>query len=155
MMSRIRPRRSKPREWENRSVYYAYKDANPFDEIAHLFPPDPPADVTVPLNGKNMHIARNQTADQCHHICGGILGARRWDVATNLIHLSHWTHAFAERYQPEGLVLCAAAKIDKDEWRSEAMAIYMGVASIAGWLSRFEMRWPWVQVILDKYRDSI
>jgi hypothetical protein len=142
------PRRPK---WENLPLRRAYSDAHPFDPIARFFPEYAPGLVGVSFGGLITPVLPyEESATEVHHIGGGILGARRWDRLTFIIHLCGVTHKWCEKYQRDGFALCAAAKIELGEWDWDEMANLMGVESVMGWLESgpFAFDWP-KQVLRD------
>jgi hypothetical protein len=131
-------------KWTDLDARYAYKSANIWDELSHLFPAEGNESL-VPVGEHVYRISRRYSASQeLHHISGGILGTPRRDITTNMIHLSRVTHEFCERYT-EGFILCAAVKLQKGEWDSAGMAKIMRVDSVRGWADglHFQFQWVW------------
>lgn len=123
------------RRFEDLTFRYAYRDENPTDEIAHLFPVSC-GDAALPFGSKVYRISRfAEAASEVHHISSCVTGTLRWDVLTNLIHLSNLSHQWVERNAWDGLVLCVAAKRAKGEWDDAEFSRISHVPNVLDYLS--------------------
>lgn len=95
--------------WENLSLRRAYKRENPLCALSPLLAAETSPHIPDGNRGKPL-------AHDVHHITGGILGTRRWDIPCNLITLRRPVHEWAERYSHDGLALCCLAKLRADEF---------------------------------------
>lgn len=135
--------------WINDAVSNRYRDENPCDEIAYLFPEYDRAFSRVPCKPTPTLISkRDQPACHLHHICRRIGGTPRWDIVTNLISLSQFTHAFCHGDTAfDGLILCLAAKKAKGEldWSELDRITHL---NMRGYLETRELKCEWVRPLL-------
>lgn len=140
------PTNSRP--WECRELYYEYLLNNPVDEISKYFPGDS-SNAEIPHQGGKTHISRhNATANQRHHITGGIFGAARWDRIWNLVAVGPYTHRFCESYTFDGVVLCVHHKMAKGEWMNEHATETLGW-DVLGYLETKKPQHFFVRKYLD------
>ncbi len=144
------------RKWEDLRFRADYLDQNrERDELLHLFP-NYGAEAIVQIGNvvHSMSLRYTQGLEP-HHIAGGANGARRWDVATNLVAVSNTVHRWCEKYRPEGMVLCISVKMDKGEWDEEfftqtIMGLTRPGASVLEYIRiREPMHFEWVQEIFE------
>lgn len=101
-----------------------YRDANPFCEIARLFPEWDRGWTKIPGSPNDTIVrALDTPTTQIHHIGWG---GQRWDTKWNLIALGGWSHDFCHKNKWDGLALCLKAKIDKGEWNAADAMIRLG-----------------------------
>lgn len=125
--------RTNSRSNEDRPLVAEYRAANPLCEL-HQFPEVPGGRLGQEIN----HIFSTR---------------KRWDLRSNIIHLSAEAHRWFHQHPIDGRVMCLFAKHLKGELDDNEIKQASG-KHIAGWLAEKEPTLAWVRLYWELLKES-
>lgn len=121
--------RTNSRRHENKKLVSEYRDQNPFCEL-HRFEGVP----------------GGRFGDEINHIFSV---RKRWDLRSNIIHLSQSAHRWFHEHPIDGRIACLYVKFSKGELDDDEIKLASGF-HVAGWLAVKEPTIEWVFPLRDE-----
>lgn len=121
--------RTNSRRHENKKLVAEYREQNPYCEL-HQF-------AGVP---------GGRFGEEINHIFSV---RKRWDLRSNIIHLSQSAHQWFHQFPIDGRVTCLYVKFMKNELDDAEIKLASGMY-VAGWLAMKEPTIDWVIPLRDE-----